>query len=83
MKIEDTRISMSKSEITKAVEIKIGTVFTCRSLRENDYTGPFLRTYNGIVDLSNPNSTWEIIDLVRKGPEIEGFEELNVKLVIL
>jgi hypothetical protein len=59
-----------------ATDIPIGTFFT-GTIQGRTFTGLFVRSYDNIVLLNNPKSTWDCKDYV----VIEDYEEVKVEIV--
>ena len=65
-----------KEVVSRKIEaafIPVGTVFDWGWVKGE---GPFLRTYDSVVDLSNPSQTWGLAVIV------VGYQPLVVELVV-
>jgi hypothetical protein len=79
MKIVDKRVPKIENKGKQVKDIKFGTVFTSSWFNHPEYKGPFMRVYEGIVDLNNPKHQWTHIDSVF----LENYKELKTELHIL
>lgn len=60
MKIEYQRTSEKIYRIVAVTNIPVGTVFSGKHSGRGYEEDIYLRTYNGVVSLSNPELTWTI-----------------------
>ena len=79
MKITDLRLKELIIPFrTPAWDIEIGTVFS-----STDPEGVFVRTFNSVVNLGSPRSTWSLGDHYDEYPNFENVVPLEVELRIL
>jgi hypothetical protein len=60
-----------------AKDIPIGTYFQCSNLTENNKDDIFLKSFLGVVNINNPNQTWNCPNLL-----IKNYNEVKVEINI-